>query len=248
MLKCPWDPPASSFYLLLELGIVVSSVTLISLQTGLALPGPRPRTILRKGRSHQFTPPQDPLSVSPMPPPSLVTFYELSPPSPTSSTETQTIVHGPPALSVHVAPSSSSCIHSPPCMREARAELLSAPQDYGGGGHSSPVSASQPLLAPSRALFYCLMLRLLPLYLFPPLVGEPLGGRGLCPLKLNSWLQAGLGQFLWKEYINDSLSVVPGPPAAALPGNLPQIQISCPSPDLLSQTPGVGLRFHKPSR
>ena len=122
------------------------------------------------------------------------------------------------------------------------------PRTTVGGGHSSPVSASQPLLAPSRALFYCLMLRLLPLYLFPPLVGEPLGGRGLCPLKLNSWLQAGLGQFLWKEYINDSLSVVPGPPAAALPGNLPQIQISCPSPDLLSQTPGVGLRFHKPSR
>ena len=244
MLKCPWDPPASSFYLLLELRIVVSSVTLISLQTGLAPPQNHPP----KRQIPSVHPPQDPLSVSLMPPPSLVTFYELSPPSPTRSTETQATVHGPPALSMHVAPSSSSCIHSPPCMREARAELLSAPQDYGGGGHSSPVSASQPLLAPSRALFYCLMLRLLPLYLFPPLVGEPLGGRGLCPLKLNSWLQAGLGQFLWKEYINDSLSVVPGLPAAALPGNLPQIQISCPSPDLLSQTPGVGLRFHKPSR
>ena len=77
-------------------------------------------------------------------------------------------------------------------------------------------------------------------FLFPPLVGEPLEGRDLCPPKLNSWLRAGLGQFLWKKHISDSHSVVPGPPAAASPGNLPQIQIS---PDLLSQTPGVGLRF-----
>ena len=128
---------------------------------------------------------------------------------------------------------------------------LSSPGLLGQGAvlFSEPITASSN--TPGERSFSALYYATSFVFLFPPLVGEPpVGGwgRDLCPPELNSWLRAALGQFLWKEYISDSQSVVPGPPAAAAsPGNLPQIQISCPSPDL-SQTPGVGPRLHKPSR
>ena len=184
-------------------------------------------------------PPQDPLSVSNA---SSIPGRFLSPPSPTSSTETRTTACGPPALSVNVAPPSKSHVHSLPACRKPRRSCSQLPRTAGQGAvlFSEPITASSN--PPGQPCFTALCYDTSFLFLFPPLVGEPPGGRGLCPPKLNSWLRAALGQLLWKEYISDSQSVVP-----ASPGNLPQIQISCPSPDL-SQTPEVGPRLHKPSR